>query len=162
LYGQQLAQLSFIQDGGSDDDLAHLGTYISYNDGMGWTDYRLQFTMRSTSSSNTMGVMFRIADSDNYYRFTWDKKRNQRRLVKNTGGVFSLLASDNVPYVQYQNYQVEVMVQGDQIEVWIDGVRIFHAADSDHGYGTFGFHTWRNSSAYFDDVLVEDLSGGTF
>ena len=161
-YGPQLMQNSAIQDGGTNDDLAHFGTYISYDEGMGWTDYRLRFTMRTSSDSDTMGVMFRIADSDNYYRFTWDKRRNQRRLVKNTGGVFSLLAADNVPYVQYQNYEVEIVVRGDQIEIWIDGVRIFHVTDSDHGYGTFGFHTWMNSWAYFDDVQVEDLSGGTF
>ena len=160
LYGPQLMQNSAIQDGGANDDLAHLGTYISYDEGMGWTDYRLRFTMRTSSDSDTMGVMFRIADSDNYYRFTWDKRRNQRRLVKNTGGVFSLLAADNVPYVQYQNYEMEIVVRGDQIEIWIDGVRIFHVTDSDHGYGTFGFHTWMNSWAYFDDVQVEDLNGG--
>ncbi len=162
IYGHELVQNSSIHDGGADNDLPHLGTYLSYDGGMGWTDYRLQFSMRTAGDIDTMGVMFRIADSGNYYRFTWDQKRNQRRLVKNTGGVFTLLAADTVPYVRYQNYQVEVIVQGDQIEVWIDGVRIFHVTDSDHGYGTFGFHTWKNSSAYFDDVRVEDLSGGTF
>ncbi len=162
LYGQQLAQHSSIQDSGADSDLAHLGTCLSYDGGMGWTDYRLHFSMRTAADIDTMGVMFRLMDSDNYYRFTWDQKRNQRRLVKNTGGVFSLLAADNVPYVRYQDYQMEIVVQGDQIEIWIDGVRIFDVTDSDHGYGTFGFHTWKNSSAYFDDVRVEDLGGGTF
>ncbi len=157
LYGMQLAQNAAIHDGGADGDLAHLGTYLSYDDGMGWTDYSLNFTIRTSADSDTMGVMFRLTAPDNYYRFTWDKKRNQRRLVKNTGGGVSLLAADNVPYVQHQSYQVEIAVQGDQIEIWIDGVRIFHVTDSDHGYGTFGFHTWKNSWAYFDDVRVEDL-----
>ena len=157
--GPQLVQQSNIQDGGAADDLAHLGTYLSYDDGLYWMDYRLKFDMRTTSDNDTMGVMFRINGEDNYYRFSWDKQRNQRRLVKNTGGVFTLLAADSVPYNAYQTYQVEIVAQGGQLEVWIDGVRIFQVTDADHSYGTFGFYTWQNSWAYFDDVLVEDLSG---
>jgi hypothetical protein len=158
----RLFQNSNIGDSGTTADLARLGTYLSYDDGLGWTDYRLKFTMLTTASGNVMGVMFRHQNADNYYRFTWDKKLNQRRLVKKSGGVFTLLAADNVPYVSYQTYQMEIVVLGSQIEVWIDGARIFQVTDTDHKYGSFAFHTWKNGWAYFDDVVVEDLSGGTF
>ena len=42
--------------------------------------------------------MFRYQDENNYYRFTWDKERSTRKLVKCEDGVFSILAEDSVPY----------------------------------------------------------------
>jgi hypothetical protein len=153
----QLAQRSDINDGGAAGDLAHLGTYMSYDDGLGWTDYRLKFDMRTTYDNAAMGVMFRVQDANNYYRFSWDKQLKQRRLVKNVGGVFTLLAADNVPYVSHQSYQVEVVAQGEQLEVWVDGVRIFQVTDTAHGQGTIAFYTFRNNAAYFDNVEVNAI-----
>jgi hypothetical protein len=49
---------------------------------------------------------------------------------------------------------MEIVVQGSQIEVWIDGARIFQVTDTDHQYGSFAFHTWANNWAYFDNVVV--------
>jgi hypothetical protein len=153
----RLFQNSNIQDGGGTTDLARLGTYLSYDDGLGWTDYRLKLSMLTTADDDVMGVMFRLQNADNYYRFTWDTQRKQRRLVKKSNGVFTLLAADSVPYVSYQTYQVEIVAQGGQLEVWVDGTRIFRVTDSDHDHGTFAFHTWQNAWAYFDEVLVNEM-----
>jgi hypothetical protein len=130
---------------------------LAYDGGQDWTNYLLKFTMLTTADDDVMGIMFRIRDADNYYRFTWDMQRNQRRLVKKSNGVFTLLAADSVPYVLYQNYNVEVVAQGNLLEVWIDGARIFRVTDSDHDHGTFAFHTWQNAWAYFDEVLVNAM-----
>ena len=149
----ELAQLSNIRDGGSATALAHLGTYLLYDDGLGWSDYRVSFKLRSTDDDG-LGLMFRVEDSDNYYRFSWDKQRNLRRLIKKAGGVYSLLAADNVPYVIGQSYQVEIVAQGDQVEVWVDGGRIFQVTDDNINYGSIAFYTWMNNGAYFDDLRV--------
>jgi hypothetical protein len=154
LTGGQLAQRNDINDGSALADLAHLGSYISFNNGMDWTDYRMKFAMRTTYDNASMGVMFRVQDTNNYYRFTWNKQQKQRRLVKNVNGVFTLLAADNVIYAQHQLYQVEIVAQGDQLEVWIDGVRIFQVSDTTHSQGTIALHTSKNNSAYFDNVEV--------
>jgi hypothetical protein len=158
----QLTQQSSIADSGGTADLARLGTYLSYDDGLGWTAYRLKFTSRTTSDDDTWGIMFRVRDANNYYRLTWDMQRKQRRLVKKEGGVFTLLAADSVPYVQYRTYQVEVVTQGTQLEVWVDGVRIFQVTDAAHANGTIAFHNWLQNATFFDNVRVEDLSGGNF
>jgi hypothetical protein len=102
--------------------------------------------------------MFRFRDNDNYYRFSWDRQRNQRRLVKKSGGVFSLLAADNVPYVIGQSHQVEIVAQGGQLEVWVDGARIFQVDDPDHGQGSIAFYTWMNNGAFFDDLVVNEAA----
>ena len=67
---------------------------------------------------------------------------------------------DHVPYVEGQNYQVEIVAYGTQLEVWIDGIRIFQVDDSAHRQGSVAFYSWSSAGAYFDDLVVEDLSGG--
>ena len=155
----ELAQLSNIWDGDSvSGSLPKLGTYILHDYGLGWLDYRVNFVMRS-EDNDTLGAMFRYIDNNNYYRFSWDSQRNQRRLVKNENGVFTELASDTVPYVQGQNYQVEILAQGNLLEVWIDGVLVFQVNDSTHLQGSIAFYSWFNTGAYFDNLTVEDRSG---
>ena len=157
----ELAQLSNIWDGGSSSSLPKLGTYLLYDQGPGWLDYRVSFVMRS-EDNDTLGAMFRYSDDNNYYRFSWDSQRSQRRLVKNENGVFTELASDAVSFVLGQEYQVEILAQGDLLEVWIDGVLVFQVNDSTHLQGSMAFYSWFNNGAYFDDLTVEDLSGGAF
>ena len=136
--------------------MPHLGTYLVYDDGLGWTDYRAKFKLRSVDD-DALGLMFRFQDKDNYYRFSWNMQLNQRRLVKNVGGVFTLLAADNVPYAMGQNYAVEIVAQGSQLEVWVDGERIFQISDGSIGQGSVAFYTWQNNGAYFDDVQVNAI-----
>ncbi|GIK85219.1 MAG: hypothetical protein BroJett026_07000 [Betaproteobacteria bacterium] len=153
--GGELAQLNETYGGSTATaDLAKPGTYLLYEGGATWADYRLRFRMRG-ADDDAMGVMFRVRDGSNYYRFSWDKQRAYRRLVKNVGGTFTLLASDSVPYQQNRNYDVEVVVQGSTIEVWIDGARIFRVTDGAHPRGSIAFYTWAQSGAYFDNLVVQ-------
>jgi hypothetical protein len=50
---------------------------------------------------------------------------------------------------------VEIVAKGGQIEVRIDGVRIFHVTDATHGQGSIAFYAWRNNAAYFDSLIVD-------
>lgn len=152
----ELAQLSNIRDGSTSTSLVQLGTYLQYDDGLGWTDYRAKFRLRSVDD-DALGLMFRVQDSNNYYRFSWNKQLNQRRLVKRVGGVFTLLAADNVPYVQNQNYAVEIVAQGGQLEVWIDGARVFQVSDASLAQGSVAFYTSQDKGAYFDDLSVNAI-----
>jgi PKD repeat protein len=124
-----------------------------------WTDYRVMLTMWSTDN-DALGVIFRYQDPDNYYRFSWDKDRTYRQLVKQVNGVFTLLAEDAVPYIQNQTYQVEIVAQGSWLAVWIDGVRIFVVTDSSFMGGAIALYSWANTGSYFDNILVEDLRTG--
>ena len=143
----------------SSSSLPKLGTYAQFDGGTSWTDYRVSLTLRSTDNDD-IGLMFRSQNSNNYYRFSWDKQRNYRRLVKNVNGVFTLLASDAMPYVQGQTYQLEITVQGTSIEARIDGVLVLSAVDGDLSTGTIALYSWGNTGSYFDDVFVEDLAVG--
>jgi hypothetical protein len=152
--GAQLRQSSNIRSDNLERDvLPKLGTYATYDPSNAWVNYRLQLTMQS-DDDDAIGVMFRVQDNDNYYRFSWDSQRAYRRIVRNEGGVFTLLAEDAVPYVPGQAYALEVTVQGDVITVSIDGAQIFSVIDSTFAGGGIGLYSWANSASIFDDVLV--------
>lgn len=99
------------------------GTYALHDGGAGWTDYRVQLTIES-DDDDAIGLMFRVQDSDNYYRFSWDRSRNYQRLVKNVGGVFSLLDENATGYASGTTYQLEVIVAGSSNQVLIDDVLV--------------------------------------
>ncbi len=84
-----------------------------------------------------------------------------RRLIKREDGVVTVLAEEAIPYVVGQTYQVEIVAQGPQLEVWIDGVQIFAVTDASFAGGTIALYAWGNAGSAFDDVVVEELATGT-
>ena len=56
--------------------IAKAGTYALWDDlaAFSWTDYRITLAMKS-EDDDTIGVMFRYQDENNYYRFSWDRQR---------------------------------------------------------------------------------------
>jgi hypothetical protein len=99
------------------------GTFALYTKGS-WTDYRLSLAMKSTDN-DTIGVMFRFKDDQNYYRFSWSNQPSFRRLEKRVNGTFTTLAADATAYVVGQNYQLTIIAQGTKIQVSIDGQLVF-------------------------------------
>jgi hypothetical protein len=153
---QAMVQSSNIHSEPMDpEDLAKLGTYAMPNIGSGWTDYTTTLTMRS-DDDDAIGLMFRYSDSNNYYRFSWDKQRGYRRLVMNVGGTFTLLAEDSAAYVIGQTYQLEVAVSGNSIQVRIDGSLVFNVTDNNLSSGTIGLYNWGNAGSVYDNVEVNE------
>ena len=124
-----------------------------------WTDYRLTLTMGS-DDDDTIGVMFRYHDNDNYYRFSWDSQLCYRRLVQCVQGKFVLLAEDSEPYVSGESYQIEIIADGTTLQIWIDGSPIFYVEDGSISEGTIALYSWANNGSHFDDVYVEHLTTG--
>src|SRR5690606_11191202 len=48
-----------------------LGTYLLQTSGSHWTDYRVNVLL-SSLATNSFGLMFRVRDDNNYYRFSMD------------------------------------------------------------------------------------------
>ena len=124
-----------------------------------WRDYRLTLKMLS-QDLDSVGVMFRYQDNDNYYRFSWNRQNNFRRLEKRLNGVFTMLAEDTKTYVTGQTYLLEVVATGTTLGVTIDGTSIFSALDSSFNAGTIALYSSSNQGSSFDDVLVQDLATG--
>ena len=150
----ELAQTSNI--GATGGDPSRLGTHAVYTRGS-WTDYRLGVKLRS-SDNDRLGVMFRVQDSSNFYRLSWDQDSPGRKLWKREKGVFTLLAEDAVPYVTGQTYGLEIIAQGNSLKVNIDGQPVFSVTDPSFPVGTVALYSSHNQSSFFDDILVEDLT----
>jgi len=134
-----------------------LGTYLLQTSGTHWTDYRVNVTLRS-AWTNSLGLMFRVRDDNNYYRFSMDHTGRFRRLVKRVNGVFTTIWQDTTQYVQNQAYQLEVTVQGTTITVNLDGVQLYSGNDNSHQRGSIGLYAWANGGSSFDNVEVENLT----
>ncbi len=155
--GGELRQNSNISDRVlGRDDLPKEGTFAEAGNS-GWTDYTFSAALRSTDN-DAIGVMFRYQDPDNYYRFSMDSERGYRRLVKNEGGVFTLLYDDTVPYVLGQWYQLNVIASGEDLEVSLDGERLTVVTDTSHPAGRIALYGWGNNGMWFDNVTV--VEGG--
>jgi YD repeat-containing protein len=143
------------------DAIARPGTYLLQTAGTHWTDYSVRLTMRSATTSGTMygmGLMFRVKDNDNYYRFSMDRTNSFRRLVKKVNGTYTTIWQDTVAYTQGRDYQLEVRAQGSTITVLLDGTQLYSGSDSAHERGTIALYSWRSRNAGFDNVEVTNLA----
>ncbi len=138
------------------ESLIKLGTFAVYDAGSGWTDYRAQLTIES-ADDDEIGLMFRVQDGLNFYRFSWNASHNYQRLVKSVGGVFTLLGENATAYVTGTQYQLEVVVDGPSIEVSIDGTVVFSVTDSDVPGGSIGLSSWANMGSLFSGIVVDPL-----
>jgi hypothetical protein len=125
-----------------------------------WTDYRVSVRLRSTDD-DAIGVVFRYADEDNWYRFSMDRERSYRRLVKCVGGNVSLLWGDTQRYTMASDYLVTIDAIGDSLVGSLDGVELFSVRDDSLTQGTIGLYAWANVGAHFSSVRVTSVGWST-
>jgi|GEM_PF-4007402 len=149
----ELSQSANIFTSEQTSDIRKKGTYLVYDGGAALDDYQVDVDMRS-ADDDAVGVMFRFKDGSNYYRFSWDKQRSYRRLVKNMGGVFTVLAEDSVPYLQMQNYHITIKVIGSLITVLVDGQEVFSVEDDSFDAGSVAMYSCGNAGVFYDNIAI--------
>jgi hypothetical protein len=149
----ELRQASLISGGSNDrSELAKPGTYALAGN-PSWSDYRLTVRLRS-DTDKAIGVMFRYMDANNYYRFSMDRERTYRRLIKKVAGVVSLLWEDTVQYTVEREYILTLDCLGDRLTGYLDGVQVFSKKDGTLTSGRIGLYCWANNAARFAEVQV--------
>ncbi len=119
------------------DRYRQTGHYLLQTSGAQWTDYRVNVLL-SSAATNSFGLMFRVRDDNNYYRFSMDRASSFRRLVKRVNGVFTTIWQDSTQYMQNQPYRLEVTAQGTTITISLDGVQLYSGNDNSHLRGSIG------------------------
>lgn len=151
-----LKQTSNLTDGTNDGrDPVKRGTMLVRGDAT-WTDYLLSATLRS-GDDDAIGLVFRRRDGQNYYRFSMDRQRRYRRLVKVVNGVTTVLAEDSVPFLLDQDYQITAAAVGNVLDIFINGEPFCSVADSALAAGGIGLYCWGCTDARFADIQVQDL-----
>jgi hypothetical protein len=128
------------------------GTY-AYTGQLTWDNY--DFSVRMMGEDNDgIGVMFRIQNGQNYYRFSMDSERHYRRLVKVINGQTIPLIEDAVHYELGKSYNVRISVVGSQIQVFVNNRLILNATDTSIAAGRVALYCWGNEYSHFGDALV--------
>lgn len=151
-----LRQLSDIKDK-RDDRPDQLGTYLLLQSRR-FADFAAAYRFQCVDN-DSVGFMFRIQDENNYYRFSVDKERGFRRLVRCVKGRFTVLREDKKAgqIQQDQWYRVQVICRGPLISVSMDGRQVFQVEDSALRAGSVAFYTSSAEGAGFDDLEIHNL-----
>ncbi len=122
-----------------------------------WTDYRLSVVLRS-SDDDAIGIVFRYSQNiiNACYRFSMDKQRNYRRLVRIIDEVHTILHEDKFVYEKDIDYLVTVEAIGTSIKIYQDGKKITDVTDDTVEKGSVGLYCWGNTSSRFNEVRVDD------
>ncbi len=128
------------------------GTYVTAGDAA-WTDILLEVDVVA-EDDDAFGVMLRLRDDDNYYRFTLDAQRNVAQLVLCAGGVFTTLWQGRRGFEEGRRYRLAVLAEGSRIAGFLDGVLMFEVNDGTHLDGAIGLYTWAMEGIAFSRLRV--------
>jgi hypothetical protein len=141
---------------GSDAAFALPGTLLSGGDAA-WRDVAIAVRLRTDVPAGAVGVHFRMAGPGDFYRFSADPGGPggpYRRLVKCTGGVFSVLWEDTGPFASGVDHDVRVEARGGDLRVVLDGAQLCSVHDTDHLSGGVALYAWRCKGAAFSGLVV--------
>ena len=124
-----------------------------------WTNYtfevKVKFVINGTGLRRGAILFFRYQNASNYYFLRMLEDKDKVQLYRRIGGNNTRIASINFMLVQDQWYNVKINIEGQTINVWIDGTQVFTNQESGGpltngkiGLGTRYYH------CCFDDVKV--------
>jgi len=120
----------------------------------GFSDGRVMADIAS-DDDDAIGVMFRYQDENNYYRFSMDKQRNYRRLVKMIDGEPTVLAEDRAGYDKGRWYRLEIRATGPRLRIFLDGSVMFDVTDASLEQGRIALYCWGNTLCQFRDISMQ-------
>jgi len=147
-------QSSNIYDNIAESNIRRLGT-LAWHGSLAWEDYTISASFNN-SDDDSVGLIARYQDANNYYRFSLDNQRGQVRLMARVDGEFVMLDEEDItdPYDIGSWTDISLTVDGSDIEGRIDDVLIVHATDVAHDKGAVGLYVWGCEGIDFDDVSV--------
>jgi hypothetical protein len=112
-----------------------------------------------------IGVIFRYQDENNYYLIRWEENDNNDKMYlwKFVNGVKYELDQKNVGLIKGKWYTIGVNLNGDHISVSVSLntplpdeslTQVFDLYDNSISSGSIGLFCWKNTKAWFDNVLV--------
>ena len=128
------------------------GTLRLYERGFDFRNGELSLEIQSTDN-DTVGVAFRLADTEHYYLWLMDSERGFRALAAKDGANYALLTANQEGYVPGQWYEVRVRLEGPRIAVYVDGVKDLECEDARYVAGTLALYAWGNSGVKFRKVM---------
>lgn len=124
-----------------------------------WTDYAVEVSTKTTtkrSASRGPGVLARVVDANNHYRFAYTSA-GAWAITKVMGGTVTQLAtSPATPLTIGTTYVLRAEVKGSSLKLYVNGALVAQATDTALATGRIGLRVF-GSVTRFDDVTVTAL-----
>lgn len=108
-------------------------------------------------SGRSSGLVARYKDSSNYYYLKLSNT-NKVELIKKYKGTITALSSSDLTVATQNWYSLKLIVKDSQLEGYVNDVLVVSGTDSGMSSGKVGLIA-SYTSAEFDDILVDDISG---
>jgi lysophospholipase L1-like esterase len=122
--------------------------------------FSVDITPRTNSNGlrqgNDIGIMFPYAAVDDYYRLTMNARYGFTRFEKRQGTGFITLAVNSIGYLDDEQINITVEVNGDTIVILIDGEPLFAESNLEISPGTVALYC--QDEAIFDNVVIAENS----
>lgn len=137
------------------------GSYAVYTAGTQLTTFNLCVDITpvtdTSSGRDTVGVMFRYKNANNYYRFIMSRRQGYSRLEKRVNGTFTTLAHDGRGFTFDTPHRIEVEAAlSGRIFVYRNGEPLFAVTDTSFTSGRVALFT--QNQVNFDNVVVSDVT----
>jgi len=132
------------------------GTYARTGDA-DWTDVIVEVDV-TAEDDDAFGVMFRIRDDQNFYRFLMDRQRNVRQLVVKSGGTYSVLWQSRQQHELNRRCRLTIVADGTRLSGYLDGILMFDAEDLSHVTGGVALFSWAMEGVSFDRFRVYPIA----
>ena len=146
---------NYVLNGASDaDGYSAIYTKGYWHDFPGWTDFRMRFRIRLVKSESVVHLNFRMSKKGRYYVVFRAKgvelHKNAEPNVSDT-----LYINDNVFHSPSVWHIVDIVAEGQYIQVFVDGVREVNVSDQEPlTSGTIAFETHPPyPSVHIDDIV---------
>ncbi|MFB9328009.1 polysaccharide deacetylase family protein [Paenibacillus aurantiacus] len=124
-----------------------------------WNSYTVETNIKLKSgvwnnAASIVGVVGRLSDVKNYYKFSYDNSTKAVSIIKWQGGAPTTLATANYTYPSLNTYHTfKLEMSGTTLRGYIDGVLLLTATDSTFTKGRAGVFSYYQAT-YYDDVKV--------
>lgn len=131
------------------------GNAASLLTGVDWNDQSIQADVRPTAfdgADRWFGLVTRYTDANNYY-YVAARRSNVIQLRRMVNGVFTTLASANLPVALNVKRNLRLEAVGTLLRVFVDDALVLQARDTAHTHGRTGLMMFKTRADY-DNVIV--------
>ncbi|MDR6550953.1 cadherin-like beta sandwich domain-containing protein [Paenibacillus qinlingensis] len=136
------------------------GTAQSVAGNASWINYSfsadVQLEALSSYTTNSVHLMARYMDDNNYYDLIYTSSDQTLALRKKVAGTWTVLQFISYPLTNDREYNLKIAVNGSSIAGFVNGTQMLTATDTSLKNGKIGFST-RNQSAKFDNVVMRPV-----
>lgn len=128
--------------------------------GSAWTNYGFQANVKLPFTNANAGIVFRVADANNYYMYRINSSAQTLELYKAVNGTLTSVASTAFPAAAGQWYTLKAEVQGNAIKAYVDGQLKIQWTNpvNELTAGKVGFRT-TSYNVLYDEAVVYGLGG---